>query len=36
MVRGGKVVRDSKRVLLEAGKDVSVEFKEPGVSTAEK
>jgi len=36
MVRGGKAVRDSKRVLLEAGKDVSVEFKEPGVATAEK
>ncbi len=36
MMRGGKVVRDSKRVLLEAGKDVTVEFKEPGVTTAAK
>ena len=34
MVRGGKAVRDSKRVLLEAGKDASVEFEEPGVATA--
>ena len=36
MVRNGKAVNDSKLVLLEAGKDVTVEFKEPGVTTAEK
>ncbi len=34
MTRGGKAVSDSSRVLLEAGKDVSVEFVEPSVATA--
>ena len=36
VVRNGKTVSDSKRVTLEAGKDVTVEFKEPSVATAER
>ena len=36
MVRNGKGVSESKRVTLEAGKEASVEFKEPSVATAER
>lgn len=36
MVRDGRAVRDSKHVMLEAGKEVKVEFKEPSVATAER
>ncbi len=34
LVRNGKTVSDSKRVTVEAGKDVLVEFQEPSVATA--
>ncbi len=36
MTRNGRSVSDSKRVTLESGKDVTVEFKEPAVATAGK
>ena len=36
MTRDGRSVSDSKHVVLESGKNVTVEFKEPAVATAGK
>ena len=36
LTRDGRAVNDSKRVMLESGQDVKVEFKEPAVATAGK
>ena len=36
MKRNGRSVNDAKRVVLEAGKDVTVNFREPAVATAGK
>ena len=36
LTRDGRAVNDAKRVVLESGKDVKVEFKEPAVATAGK
>jgi hypothetical protein len=36
MTRAGRAVNDNQHVVLESGKDVKVEFKEPAVATAGK